>query len=193
METEFDELSELASVCRNCELWRSRTNVVFGAGSPTAKVLFVGEAPGRDEDEQGLPFVGRSGQLLKALLEEIDMCREDVYIANVLKCRPPRNRDPRPDEIARCCAYLDRQIELIDPVVVVTLGNFATRYLLGTEIGITRLRGRRFKFRNTEALIPTFHPAAALRGGSSKLDDMRADFRIIRRSIDLARPRGLTG
>jgi len=149
--------------------------VVFGVGDPSADLMFVGEAPGREEDLRGEPFVGRSGQLLDRLLaEELGLDRSRVYIANVVKCRPPDNRDPRPDEIAACRPWLAGQIDQISPRVVVTLGNFATRLLLDTDQGITRLRGASYPMGDT-TLVPTFHPAAALRGGGVVLAQMRAD------------------
>jgi DNA polymerase len=152
-----------------------RTNVVFGVGDPSAKLMFVGEGPGAQEDIQGLPFVGRSGQLLDRLvLEEMGLSREQFYIANTVKCRPPGNRDPLPDEIESCRPYLEGQLELIRPKVVVTLGNFATRLLLGTTENITRLRGRAYPYRSGH-LVPTFHPSAALRGGGQVVAQMRAD------------------
>jgi len=140
--------------------------------------MFVGEGPGRNEDLQGVPFVGAAGQLLNRLLEEVDLRREDVYIANVVKCRPPGNRDPKPDEIEACKGYLAGQIQLIDPDVVSTLGNFATKLLLKQEMGITRLRGHAYPWWN-RTVVPTFHPAAALRGGESVLSRMREDFLLI--------------
>jgi uracil-DNA glycosylase len=149
--------------------------VVFGVGDPAADLMFVGEAPGRDEDLQGEPFVGRSGKLLDRLvLEEIGVDRTRVYIANVVKCRPPDNRDPKPDEIAACRPYLEAQLELIDPTVVVTLGNFATKLLLGTDLGITKVRGRAYPM-GSRQLVPTYHPAAALRSGGVVVAEMRAD------------------
>jgi len=156
---------------------------VFGAGSSDADVLIVGEAPGKNEDEQGIPFVGRSGQLLDKLLAEISLGRSDVYIANVVKCRPPGNRDPRPDEIDCCKGYLKRQIELIDPTVVITLGNFSTKLLLKTTTGITRMRGRAYEWWG-RFLVPTFHPAAALRGGERVTNEIREDLAIVRNIID---------
>lgn len=191
--TELEALAAGAAVCTQCALCETRTKTVFGVGNPEADLMFVGEAPGHNEDLKGEPFVGRAGELLNELLAEIGIDREDVYIANVLKCRPPGNRDPHPVEIETCVLYLDRQIELIAPLVVVTLGNFATKYLLQTSVGITRLRGRRFKFRNAAALIPTFHPAAVLRSGGTKLEDMRHDFAVIGRSIGAARDRRTGG
>jgi uracil-DNA glycosylase len=137
--------------------------------------MFVGEGPGRNEDLQGEPFVGRSGKLLdKLVLEELGMDRSQYYIGNVVKCRPPDNRDPKPDEIDACWSWLEKQIELIDPRVLVTLGNFATRTLLDTTEGITKLRGRTYEF-NGRALVPTFHPSAALRTGAETVAKMRSD------------------
>ncbi len=175
---ELKELGERAAGCTDCRLHENRTNVVFGDGDPAADLMFVGEGPGRHEDEQGLPFVGPSGQLLEQLLEEIGLSRPEVYIGNVVKCRPPNNRDPRPDEIEACKGYLRRQLELIQPRVVVTLGNFASKLLLRTETGITRLRGRAYEWWG-RYLVPTYHPAAALRGRPRVLDEMRADFAVV--------------
>ena len=161
--------------CTRCPLAEGRTNVVFGTGNPAADLVFVGEGPGAEEDKQGLPFVGRSGQLLDRLVhEEMGLTRDDVWIGNVVKCRPPGNRDPKPDEVASCNPWLELQLDLIDPKVVVTLGNFSTKLLLGTTEGITKLRGRTYPFRNG-VLVPTFHPAAVLRGGATPMAQMRAD------------------
>ena len=174
--TRLAELAAEASGCTRCPLATTRTQVVFGVGDPDADLMFVGEAPGRDEDIQGEPFVGRSGQLLDRLLaEELGIERGQVYIANVVKCRPPDNRDPRPDEIAACRPYLATQVELIAPRVIVTLGNFATKLLLETDKGITSVRGASYPIGDAY-LVPTFHPAAALRGGGVVLAQMRADF-----------------
>ena len=169
------ELAVEAADCTRCPLATTRTQVVFGVGDPDADLMFVGEAPGRDEDLRGEPFVGRSGQLLDRLLaEELGIERRAVYIANVVKCRPPDNRDPKPEEIASCRPYLETQVELIAPKVVVTLGNFATKLLLATDQGITKLRGASYPMGDA-FLVPTFHPAAALRGGGMVLAQMRAD------------------
>lgn len=161
-----------------CPLAATRTNLVFGAGNADADLMFVGEAPGRNEDEQGLPFVGRAGKLLDQLLAEIGLARSDVFIANVLKCRPPGNRDPQPDEIAICRPYLDRQIALIEPKVICTLGNFATKALTGKPQGITRVHGvpqlRELGGRPVQ-IFPVLHPAAGLRT-PSMVETMRADF-----------------
>jgi DNA polymerase len=171
------ELEREALGCVRCPLSEGRTNVVFGVGNPHADLMFVGEAPGRDEDLKGEPFVGRSGQLLdRVMVEELGAGREQFFIANVLMCRPPGNRDPLPDEIDHCRPYLEQKIELIDPKVLITLGNFATRLLLDTKLGITKLRGRVHRY-GSRLLVPTFHPSAVLRsGGGEPLAQMRADF-----------------
>jgi DNA polymerase len=145
--------------------------------------MVVGEAPGQQEDEEGVPFVGRSGQLLIRLLGEIGIGRDDVYISNVVKCRPPHNRDPKQDEIDACKPYLRRQIELVDPAVVVTVGNFSSKLLLGTTTGITKLRGTAYEWWG-RYLVPTFHPAAALRGGDKVTNQIRADLALVRDIID---------
>jgi uracil-DNA glycosylase family 4 len=176
-------LGTQAHDCTVCRLSETRTNVVFGAGNPDADVIFVGEGPGQQEDEQGLPFVGRSGQLLEKLLGEIGLTRDDVYITNVVKCRPPKNRDPRSDEIDACKEYLREQLELIQPMVAVTLGNFSSKLLLRTETGITKLRGQAYEWWG-RLLVPTFHPAAALRGNPRVLADMRVDFQTIQAIIE---------
>ncbi|MDX1689914.1 MAG: uracil-DNA glycosylase [Acidimicrobiia bacterium] len=181
--TELQELSVVASTCTACRLAETRTSVVFGVGSPDADVVFVGEAPGRNEDLQGVPFVGAAGDLLNRLLDEQGIDRDEVYIANVLKCRPPKNRDPRPDEIDACKGYLRTQLTLIDPAVVVTLGNFATKLLLKRNVGITRLRGQVYPWWN-RSLVPTFHPAAALRGGDRITDQMRHDFALVKGELE---------
>ena len=172
--------------CRRCGLANGRTQVVFGAGNPSAELMFVGEGPGQQEDLQGIPFVGRAGQLLTQLIEGIGLTRNDVYIANVVKCRPPGNRDPLPDEIAACSPWLDRQLELTAPRVVVTLGNFATKLLLQTKDGITKLRGREFPYRRAgidATLLPTFHPSAVLRSGGTALAQARSDFVHVKRVL----------
>jgi DNA polymerase len=154
--------------CSRCKLHTlGRTQVVFGVGNPNADLMFVGEAPGADEDIQGEPFVGRAGQLLTKIIEAIDLKREDVYIANVIKCRPPGNRNPEPDEVERCEPFLFRQIDVIKPRVIVALGKFAAQCLLKTDAPITRIRGREFTYRDA-VLIPTYHPAYLLRNPSAK-------------------------
>jgi uracil-DNA glycosylase family 4 len=156
---------DVVAGCTKCALAEGRTQVVFGAGSPTAELMFVGEAPGFHEDKQGVPFVGAAGKLLSKLLEGIGLSRDDVYVANVLKCRPPGNRDPLPEEIQACEGHLFRQIELIQPKLVATLGNFATKLLSGKPTGITQVHGREQQVvlgGNAVTLYPIFHPAAAL-------------------------------
>lgn len=157
---------------------------MFGVGDPNTDLMLVGEAPGQNEDLQGEPFVGAAGRLLDELMAGIGVDRSQAYIANVLKCRPPGNRDPLPDEIDCCKGYLREQIRLIHPRVVVTLGNFATKLLLRTETGITRLRGQVFDWWLGARLIPTFHPAAALRGGDRVLAQMRQDFELVRQTLE---------
>ncbi len=172
-----------AAACTRCSLAAGRTHVVFGMGDPTSDLMFVGEGPGAEEDKQGLPFVGRSGKLLDQLvLEEMGLTRDRVYIANVVKCRPPNNRDPLPDEIAACRPFLDSQIELIAPKVVVTLGKFAGQLLLASKEGITRLRGRTYPFAGA-VLVPTVHPAYVLRGGGEPMAQMRADLVRAKRAL----------
>lgn len=183
MTTELQILEAEALVCTKCDLAESRTQVVFGSGDPQADLMFVGEGPGQREDEQGLPFVGPSGELLEELLGEIGLTRDGVYIANVVKCRPPGNRDPRPKEIDACKGYLRTQLQLIDPNVVVTLGNFSSKLLLNTEVGITKLRGTAYEWWG-RFLVPTFHPAAALRGRGQVLEDMKYDFSLVRDILD---------
>jgi DNA polymerase len=172
------EVYREASSCMRCPLSATRTSVVFGAGNANADLMFVGEAPGAEEDRQGLPFVGRAGQLLNQLLGEIGMSRDDVWICNVLKCRPPGNRDPQPIEIETCQPYLYRQVELIEPVVIATLGNFATKLLTGSRAGITRVRGTPQSHEiggRPVLLLPLLHPAAALRT-PSLVETLREDF-----------------
>jgi uracil-DNA glycosylase len=172
------EVFNEASVCEKCPLSETRTRVVFGSGNADADLMFVGEAPGAEEDRQGLPFVGRAGGLLSKLLEGIGMSREDVFIANVLKCRPPGNRDPQPLEIESCQPYLAQQVQLIEPRVVCTLGNFATKLLTGSRAGITKVRGMPQVHDlggRTVFVLPLFHPAAALRTPSVE-ETLRADF-----------------
>jgi uracil-DNA glycosylase family 4 len=156
--------------CTRCKLHRmGRRQVVFGVGNPSADLMFVGEAPGGDEDIQGIPFVGRAGQLLTKIIEAIGLQRDDVYIANVIKCRPPENRNPEPDEVETCEPFLFRQIDVIKPKVIVALGTFAAKALLKTQDPISRLRGRVYNFRGAK-LLPTFHPAFLLRSPERKRD-----------------------
>jgi uracil-DNA glycosylase len=184
--TLFKEVSK----CTRCPLHETRTKAVFGAGNADADLMFVGEAPGAEEDRQGLPFVGRAGQLLNELLIEIGLSREEVFICNVLKSRPPGNRDPQPTEIAACEPYLFEQVRLIQPRVVCTLGNFATKLLSGNPTGITRVRGTPQTHQlggRTVHLLPLFHPAAALRTPAVK-EQLRADFATIPALIEAALP-----
>jgi DNA polymerase len=167
-----------ASDCMRCSLAQGRTNVVFGSGNANADLMFVGEAPGRHEDLEGLPFVGRAGKLLDDLLSEIGLSRKDVFVVNVLKCRPPGNRDPQPEEIESCKPYLQRQVELIEPKVIGTLGNFATKLLTRSNRGITSVHGRPQVHElggSTVRVYPLYHPAAALRT-PNVLQQLRADF-----------------
>ncbi|HEX8769150.1 MAG TPA: uracil-DNA glycosylase [Acidimicrobiales bacterium] len=176
------EVEREALVCARCPLAERRTNVVFGVGDPAADLMFVGEGPGEQEDLQGEPFVGRSGKLLDRLvLEELGLTRERFYIANTVKCRPPGNRDPRPEEIAACSPFLETQLDLIDPKVVVTLGNFATKLLLQHTQGITQLRGHAYPYRRGH-LVPTYHPSAVLRSPALE-PQMRADLIRAKRLI----------
>jgi uracil-DNA glycosylase len=172
---------EQVSGCTRCRLSQGRTQVVFGVGNPDADLMFVGEAPGFHEDKQGVPFVGQAGKLLDTLLGGIGLERSEVYIANVLKCRPPGNRDPQPDEIESCEPHLFRQIELIQPRVVATLGNFATKLLSGKPTGITRVHGQDQEVTlggNRVLLYPLYHPAAALYT-PAMLNVLQEDFRRI--------------
>ena len=171
--------TEIGPDCSRCKLHTlGRTQVVFGVGNPDASLMFVGEAPGADEDLKGIPFVGRAGQLLTKIIEAIDLKREDVYIANVIKCRPPQNRNPDPDEVDTCEPFLFRQIDVIRPKVVVALGSFAARALLRTLDPISRLRGRVYDYRGAK-LVPTFHPAYLLRNPASKRD-VWEDMKVVR-------------
>ncbi|MGZ4678172.1 MAG: uracil-DNA glycosylase [Acidimicrobiia bacterium] len=186
LDDEFPTLSALRDHtlgCTRCPLAATRTQVVFGVGDEDAELMFVGEGPGADEDRVGEPFVGRAGKLLTALIEGIGLTRDDVYIANVVKCRPPGNRDPQPVEIDSCRPYLERQLDFVAPKVVVTLGNFATKLLLDTKVGITKLRGQKFPYRDDAVLIPALHPSAVLRNGGAALAQARADFVVIRRTL----------
>jgi uracil-DNA glycosylase len=184
-----------AATCTRCRLAEGRTQVVYGVGNPDADLLFIGEGPGFHEDRQGEPFVGAAGQLLTRLLGEIDLAREDVYIANVVKCRPPGNRDPLPDEIEACTPWLVEQVSLIQPTVIVTLGNFATKFVLDTTTGITRMRGQVFPWHGRK-VIPTFHPAAILHGGGERSPQfrlLREDFELVRRTLaEAGRPPEVT-
>jgi uracil-DNA glycosylase family 4 len=189
-----EALKEVFAQARGCvrcpELAATRKTVVFGAGNANAELMFVGEAPGASEDEQGVPFVGRAGKLLEKLLEEVGLVRADVFIANVLKCRPPGNRDPQPIEIENCQEYLHRQVELIQPTVICTLGNFSTKLLRGDPTGITRLHGQPEVLtlgRRAVRLYPIFHPAAALYT-PRMLETLREDFTRLPELLALGAP-----
>jgi uracil-DNA glycosylase family 4 len=160
-------LAAVAAECRACRLCEGRNRVVFGAGPATARLMFIGEGPGAEEDRRGLPFVGRAGELLTRIIEAIGLGRDEVYIANVVKCRPPENRDPAPDEVAACRGYLERQIELIRPRLVVALGRVAAQTLLGNETPISRLRGQWHELLGIPMMV-TYHPAALLRNAALK-------------------------
>lgn len=180
-------LAAAAEHCTRCSLAATRTRVVFGGGADKAALMLIGEAPGREEDLQGLPFVGRSGRLVDDLLDEkIGVGRDRVYVANVVKCRPPDNRTPVAAEVVACRSFLEGQIDAVDPEVLITLGNTATRAILGSKAGITTLRGTHYP-RGVSQVVPTFHPAAALRGGASVLAKMREDFGLARHLLDVAR------
>ena len=177
--TELEAFARQVAGCTKCRLAQGRTQVVFGIGDPEADLMFVGEAPGFHEDKQGVPFVGQAGKLLDKLLAGIGLTRSDVFVANVLKCRPPGNRDPQPDEIQACEGHLWKQIELIQPKVVATLGNFATKLLSGRQLGITRVHGQEQETTlggNKVLLYPLYHPAAALYT-PRMLEVLESDFR----------------
>lgn len=198
MAASLAEIEAEAVGCTRCSLSKGRTTVVFGEGDPRAGLMVIGEGPGHDEDIAGRPFVGRSGRLLDRLLvEEACLDRSQVYIANVVKCRPPGNRDPLPDEIASCRPYLRQQLAIVAPLVVVTLGNFATRAILASTEPIGRLRGRvHFGVAGVPegtVVVPTYHPAAALRGGGEIVAQMRADFVRARQSLAAAGAGGRIG
>ena len=181
---DWDALRVAASTCVACPLAEGRTQVVFADGTAPADVMFVGEAPGFHEDKQGVPFVGVSGQLLTRLLTEVGIDRAQVVIANVLKCRPPANRDPLPAEVDTCKGWLRRQVHLVDPAVICTLGNFATRWALGPDVSITRVRGQRFTV-SGRTVVPTFHPSAALRSGpnGAQMAALRSDIAELARVV----------
>ncbi|MRR11076.1 uracil-DNA glycosylase [bacterium] len=179
---DLDALRQHIGDCARCALGHTRTKLVFGVGDPHADLMFIGEAPGKNEDLQGEPFVGAAGKLLDELLASIGLQRSEVYIANVLKCRPPDNRDPLPEEVELCTPFLAEQVRLVDPKVIATLGNHATKYILGTNTGITALRGRLFHV-DGRRVVPIFHPAAALYD-QSKRSMLFDDFKRLRTVLD---------
>jgi len=174
----LDDIRTELGDCKRCRLWEGRQNLVFGDGNPLAILVFVGEAPGRDEDLQGKPFVGRAGELLTRIIAAIDLTREDVYIANILKCRPPNNRDPKPDEIETCLPFLLKQLQAIRPKIICALGTFATQTLLKTDSKISSLRGQFHDFHGAK-LMPTYHPAFLLRNPQFKRD-VWEDMKMVR-------------
>lgn len=188
----IEQVKAEALTCPKCRLAQTRTNVVWADGNLDSELLFIGEAPGHHEDKQGIPFVGAAGQLLDKLLGEIGLDRSKAAIVNVIKCRPPGNRDPQQDEIDACRPWLEAQLAHMKPTVIVTLGNFATRFILEQQIGITRARGKKYEVRGA-TVIPTFHPAAALRGGSfggiSTMDALRQDMALVKEVLDEAAAR----
>ena len=175
-------LSQEACTCQKCGLAQTRTSVVFGSGNTNADLIFIGEAPGAEEDRQGVPFVGAAGQLLTRMIEAMGLAREDVYIANIIKCRPPNNRDPKPEELAACQPYLLQQIDLIAPIVICTLGRFAAQTLLQTTESMGRLRGKIFDYQGAK-LVPTYHPAALLRNAQWKRPAWE-DLKLVRKLYD---------
>ncbi|MQY59075.1 MAG: uracil-DNA glycosylase [Clostridia bacterium] len=165
--------------CKKCSLYKLRNNLVFGAGNPDAELMLIGEAPGREEDLQGKPFVGAAGRLLTEALGRVGLSRADVYIANILKCRPPGNRNPQPEEIEICFPYLERQIEIIKPKLICTMGNFASQLLLKTSQGITHIRGKIQSYKESTSVIPIFHPAACIYKPGWERDFLE-DLRMVR-------------
>lgn len=174
----LEDVAAEAAQCQRCDLSKGRKSVVFGTGSPDADLMFIGEGPGAEEDRQGLPFVGRAGELLTRIIKAIDMTREEVYIANIVKCRPPDNRDPRPQEVAACRVFLERQIDLIGPQVIVLLGRVAAQTMLGNDLPLGRMRGQWYKVRGVDTRV-TYHPAALLRNASFKRPTWE-DMQVIR-------------
>jgi len=180
----LDELKAIAVVCVKCKLAKTRTQVVYGVGNPNADLMFIGEAPGRDEDLKGEPFVGRAGQLLTDIIKAMKLTRDDVYIANVVKCRPPENRNPEPEELDACRPYIRRQVEIIQPKVIVTLGKFALQSLTEKSYGITATRGQWLEY-NSVKVMPTYHPAYLLRTPSAK-KDVWADMKKVMAELGMA-------
>ena len=179
MPEELRELNKMVQNCHRCNLSKTRKNVVFGEGNPDAEIMFIGEAPGREEDLQGRPFVGKSGDMVTKMIQKVLLLkREDVYIANIIKCRPPQNRNPEIEEIDACKGYLLKQIEIIKPKIIVLLGNIALHSLLNLNIGITKARGKLYDF-NGIKVIPTFHPSYLLRNPSKKVETLQ-DLKFIK-------------
>lgn len=188
---EWEALRNEVSTCTGCSLYQSRNRVVFGEGNLNADVVFIGEAPGRNEDLQGLPFVGRAGQLLNRMLQAMNLSREQVFICNILKCRPPNNRDPIPEEIDACEGYLKRQLELIQPIIIVALGRYSAQCLLKTGLGLNQLRGKFHQYQGIE-VMPTYHPAALLRNPSLKRNTWN-DLQQVMAALEQNKDRSNTG
>jgi DNA polymerase len=186
-EAELLDLGRIAAVCQKCRLAKTRTNVVYGVGDPHADLMFIGEAPGHDEDVKGEPFVGKAGQLLTDIIKAMQLTRAQVYIANVIKCRPPENRNPEPDELDECRPYIKRQVELIQPKVIVTLGKFALQSLTGKTYGIMAIRGHWLEYEVVK-VMPTFHPAYLLRTPAAK-KDVWGDMKKVMAELGLTQPK----
>lgn len=192
--SELAALEERIGDCRRCDLFKTRTSIVFGVGDPCARLMFVGEAPGRNEDLKGEPFVGAAGRFLDELLASIGLSRSDVYIANVLKCRPPGNRDPLPEEISACAPFLEEQVRIIDPEVIATLGKHATKHVLNTDRPISALRGRLFDV-DGRSVVPIYHPAAALYDRTKAavlFDDFKRLKAVLEKCMGRSEPASLT-
>ena len=169
MYKDWNELESACNSCNKCRLGKDRHNVVIGTGNKNAKIMFIGEGPGADEDAQGIPFVGKAGQIMNKAFEGVGIKRDDVYIANIVKCRPPQNRNPEKDEAEACKEYLETQIQLVNPEIIVLLGSVAVKNILGEEYGITAIRGKWME-KNGRKIMATFHPAALLRDETKKID-----------------------
>ncbi len=180
-EDKWTLLQQAVASCKRCDLCNSRTKTVFGTGSQTADLMIIGEAPGANEDKQGKPFVGKAGQLLTSMLQAIGIERESVFICNVLKCRPPFNRDPNAEEVAKCTAYLEQQIELMQPKLLLAVGRVAAHYLLGVTTPLSRLRGQRLQYNDTSLLV-TYHPAYLLRNPRDKVKSYK-DLLLVKRHL----------
>ncbi len=185
--TVWEEFRQHVLQCKKCELHTGRTNVVFGEGGEYSKIMFVGEGPGRDEDAQGRPFVGAAGKLLTQMIQEIGMQREDVFIANIVKCRPPQNRDPRPEEIAACKEYLIAQIAHINPQVICTLGRHSLHTLVSEDLVISKVHGQPIRHKG-KLFMPMYHPAAALYNRSQLMEPLRQDFLRLRDIVENIHP-----
>ena len=183
----LNQLTKKIGDCKRCGLCEGRTKLVFGAGNPNADLMFIGEGPGRDEDEQGIPFVGRSGKLLTDIIKAMGFTRDDVYIANIVKCRPPKNRNPQPDEVKTCIPFLINQAEIIAPKVIVCLGSVATQNLLGTEEKISSMRGKFTEWSNIP-VMPTYHPAFLLRNSNMK-KPVWEDMQLVMKKMGIKPPK----